>query len=168
MNLPQVWIAPLRPSIRYTALCTAPWLLGFFLLTIAGYNLNPLLIIGSWLSLFAFFYHVLLFKSHSYLITPEYFLISKGLLKKEVVWVEHLKIKDYIFHQTLLMNLADVVSISIVSAGSPATEITFKGVSSSGLKSALGELIEFLETRKSDYQKMIDTEEPLSANTQQQ
>ncbi|QEM07248.1 PH domain-containing protein [Mucilaginibacter rubeus] len=166
MNLHQVWIAPVRPSIRYTAICTAPWLFVFFILTVAGYYVFPLLIVGSWVSLFAFLYHVLLLKSHTYFITPEYFLVSKGLLKKQVAWVEHLKIKDYFIHQTPIMNLVDVVNITIVSEGSPAIRFTLKGVSNSGMKNTFGDLIEFLEVRKNYYQKMIDAVEPLSAMAQ--
>lgn len=166
MNLHQVWIAPVRPSIRYTAICTAPWLLVFFILTVVGYYVHPLLIIGSWLSLFGFFYHILLLKSHTYFITPEYFLVSKGLLKKQVAWVGHLKIKDYFIHQAPLMNLLDVVNITIVSEGAPATRFTFKGVSNSVMKNAFAELIEFLEVRKNYYQKMIDTVESLSTMAQ--
>lgn len=136
MNLHQVWIAPVRPSIRYTAICTAPWLFVFFILTVAGYYVYPLLIVGSWISLFAFFYHVLLLQSHTYLITPEYFLISKGLLNKKVEWVEHLQVKDYDIHQNFYMRLVDVVSVTITGNEHSGAQFTLKGVSNPKMKIA--------------------------------
>lgn len=162
MNLHQVWIAPVRPSIRYVFICTAPWLILFFPLAFAGYYFHTLFTISSWICLLAFFYHVFLLNSHSYLITPEYFLISKGLLNKKVEWVEHLQVKDYDIHQNFYMRLVDVVSITITGNEQSAAQFTLKGVSKSKMKIAFSGIIDFLEVRKNYYQNMLDTAEALA------
>jgi hypothetical protein len=84
MNALPFGISPMR---RFMLICTAPWLVLSLSCSVGALLLYPLLIVASWLALLAFFYHVFRLCAELYVITPEMFLISKGLLNKTVTWL---------------------------------------------------------------------------------
>lgn len=157
-------IAPLRPSIRFMLIRTCPWLLLFFGFIAGTVLVHPLLIIASWLVLLGFLYHVFLLCAELYVISPEMFMVSTGILNKTVTWLEPLQIKAFNVHQSKLMQYLNIAHVTVVSDDDINIKFTLKGVDNKAMKEALGFTMELIKTRHEYLKRLIDMAEKATAN----
>lgn len=159
-------IAPMRPSARYALIRTSPWLFLFFAFAYGALVIHPLLIIASWFMMLTFCYHIFLLSSELYVITPDMFMISKGLVYQTVTWLELQHIKDYDIHYSKFMGYLGIVHITITSTEDLKIRLTLKGVGTGAIRNAFKIVIDVLEMRKEYYQSLIDLAEKLKPNQQ--
>jgi uncharacterized membrane protein YdbT with pleckstrin-like domain len=141
-------LSPLRPSMRYMLICTAHWLVLSLSCSVGALLLYPLLIIASWLALLAFFYHVFWLCAELYVITPEMFMVSKGLLNKTVTWLSPPMIRDFEVKQSKLMRFLGILHVTVISTDDLRVQLTFNGVDVSAVKSAVTQLQDLLKSRR--------------------
>jgi hypothetical protein len=147
MNLFPYTMAPFRPSVKYMLLCTWPWLFLYVASIPCMFLINPLFIIVTVLMLLAFFYHFALLAAELYIITPDMFMVSVGLINKTVSWFEPLKVRKIKIHQTRLMRYFNVSCLRISSNDELDISFTFKGVDVNTFIDSLRLNIDILEAR---------------------
>ncbi|PAW95460.1 hypothetical protein CKK33_18920 [Mucilaginibacter sp. MD40] len=110
----------------------------------------------------AFFYHLFLLCAESYVMSPDLFIVNKGLLQKSVTCLPHLQLKDYRVHQSRLMNYLDIVTISFVTKDDQQLMIKLKGIDRTALQSAYRNIIDQLESRQAGCKYLLDLFEKLT------
>lgn len=158
-------IAPLRPSPKFMLIRTSPWLVLFFSFSAGAFLLHPLLILASWLLMFAFLYHVFLLCAELYVITPEMFMVSTGILHKKVTWLEPLQIKNFDVTQTRLMQYLNIAHVTIISTDEINVRFIFKGVDNKAMKEALGFTLELVKARQQFVGQLLDLNDKISTKS---
>lgn len=148
-------IFPLIPSGYYILLRLSPYLLLSLLIDAGAWYLHPFFLL---LQLPLVVYTGWYFLHHSskiYLITPDFFMISRGHCCKKITWLELSNIKDFQFRQTKIMRCLGITDISFISGPDLDITLQFKGVDQQLAKIAITGLIEVLKTRQEFYEKLF-------------
>ncbi|WPU99117.1 hypothetical protein SNE26_24190 [Mucilaginibacter sp. cycad4] len=100
--------------------------------------------------------------SEVYILTPDMFLVSKGLLYQTVTWLGHHQIKDYQIHDSKWMAYLGIVDLTIISTEDLQIRCRVKGVGNNAMRNAFNTIIDLLEMRKEYFQSLIDLAEKLN------
>jgi uncharacterized membrane protein YdbT with pleckstrin-like domain len=136
----------LRPAMGYALLKVIPLVLLSLVFLLLAWKLSPFFLFFSIAVLGAAWYRLLWIRSHTWLITPEFIRISRGIFFKRTDQLEMFRIKDYIVTQPLSLRLLNLMNV-ILKGTDPENPVVFlTGIPASDLIDTIREYVQ--EARK--------------------
>jgi len=161
MNRLPFAIAPLRPSVSYMIFATSPWLALYCIFLPCVFFVHILFLLPSLFVLLAFLYHFFWLCADLYVITPEMYMVSTGLMKKTVTWLNPQEISDFKITQNRVMRYFGISHLTLISNDEIHVQFTMRGIDNMLMKEALQLTIDHLKAKQEYYKLLVDLGELL-------
>jgi uncharacterized membrane protein YdbT with pleckstrin-like domain len=136
----------LRPSVSYALLKILPLIMLSLVFLLLAWNLSPFFLFFSFAVLGTAWYRLLYIRSHTWLITPEFIRMSRGIFFKRTEQLEIYRIKDYIITQPFMLRLLNIMNVVLKGTDPENPVVLMMGIPSSDLIDSIRQYVQ--EARK--------------------
>ena len=138
----------LRPTMLFAFLKALPLISLAVTFLLLAWWLSPYFILFSLVICGSAWYRLLYIRSFKYQITAEYILLTQGIFFKRIDQVELFRVKDYIITQSFIMQICNLMYLTLKSTDPENATIRFQGIPESNIIETIRERV--LEARKSN------------------
>jgi uncharacterized membrane protein YdbT with pleckstrin-like domain len=138
----------LRPAMLFAFLKALPLIILALTFLLLAWWLSPYFIAFSLVVSGLAWYRLLYIRSFKYQVTAEYILLTQGIFFKRIDQVELFRVKDYIITQSFIMQVCQIMVLTLKSTDAENATIRFQGIPESNIIETIRERV--LEARKSN------------------